>query len=548
MKVKLIYNPITGGGIFPKYLDFMIDKFQSQGIQVDLFRINNDENLYIMLSNLNVDEYSKILIAGGDGTVHTVVNGLIRNNIDLPIGIFPIGMANNYACYFNLPNDIEEICDIVINNNYTLSDVGIINDKFFINVASFGFLTDISEKTDRSIKNNLAAFAYYLKGIKEFPKFNPISVSIDSKEFTYNGDIFFMLIMNGKSAGGFKKITPAASIEDGLLDVIIFKKCPTIEMMTLFLKVINGQTNGQTIDDSNVIHFKTDNLTIDCNECVETDIDGEKGPEFPLNISVLPKKLKILTTLNNENGHLQDSTFNFSNIKNALDMISKGAINGIKKPFLEVYNRRPAVNDLGKIIKDIPRHNSFIYLNKLSLDEEYFKNAKKSLYNGYIYIILSATGSPAGETIRKFIRKDYTHASLSFDEELKTIVSYNGGNDIGSPGLNNEMLEFFNQKEDSNIIVYKLKATKEQKKKILNEIERINKQGSSYNTVGLVVPYSFRANIMVCSQFVYTMLKLAKLDYFEKTPEKVRPTDFVELDYERKLEFISKVYIKDILD
>jgi len=52
---------------------------------------------------------------------------------------------------------------------------------------------------------------------------------------------------------------------------------------------------------------------------------------------------------------------------------------------------------------------------------------------------------------------------------------------------------------------------------------------------------------MFCSQFVYTMLKVAGLEYFDKQPEKVKPTDFVELDYERKLEFCDRLFADDIL-
>jgi hypothetical protein len=136
-----------------------------------------------------------------------------------------------------------------------------------------------------------------------------------------------------------------------------------------------------------------------------------------------------------------------------------------------------------------------------------------------------------------FTQKQYNHASISFDKELKTIVSYNGGERIYPPGLNMEMIKYFNKKQDSSIIVYSIPATAEKKKSIIDKINEINKQGNAYNLFGLVFKFSFRPNIMFCSQFVYRMLKDAGLNYFEKKDGQIKPTDLIELDYYRKLKY-----------
>lgn len=543
MKVLLIYNPISGNRVFRDYLDYVIEKFQEKGFQIIPYRISNKDTVDRILSGIDENEYKKILIAGGDGTINRIVNKLIKYDINLPIGIFPVGTANDYATYLNLPKNIEEMTEIVLRDNYTYCDVGLANDKYFINVASLGFLIDISQKTDTKFKNNVGVLAYYLKGLEELPNLKPINIRVTSKEVNFDGEIYFMLIMNGKSAGGFKKIAPFSSLSDGLLEVFIFKKCPSIELVPLMLKVVNGDH----INSSHVVYFQADELIVDCDEEVGTDLDGEKGSGFPLNIKVIPKKLKINTRTNNEDGFSDERSFSFYDVKNAFDQISKGVINELKRPLSEININRNAARDIKDIVKDLPRHNAFNYVNKRSLNEEYFKTAKETLDNGYVYIVLSSTGSPAGKLIGKVTKKEYAHASLSFDEELKTIVSFNGGENIFSPGLNQEMIEFFNKKSDANIVVYKLEANRKQKEKILEEVKKINDQGSSYNLLGLFFPYSHRKNIMFCSQFVYTMLKVGELNYFDKKPEEVKPTDFVELDYERKLEFCTKIFVKDIL-
>jgi hypothetical protein len=143
--------------------------------------------------------------------------------------------------------------------------------------------------------------------------------------------------------------------------------------------------------------------------------------------------------------------------------------------------------------------------------------------------------------ISLFTGTEYNHASLAFDSELKTIVSYNGGTNVYPPGMNQEMLEYFNQKADSSILVYRLEAHLGQKEMILKKLEQINREGSAYNLLGLITKYSHKPNIMFCSQFVYKMLEYSGLSYFKKRDSEVKPTDFVELDYRRRLEFVYEL-------
>lgn len=544
MKVKLIYNPVSGSGTFKENLDYIIEKFQDKGYELSLFRTRNKESLKTMMSKLNKNEYVRILVAGGDGTINQVVNLMLEHNIDLPLGIFPVGTANDYARYFNLPKDIKEATEIVLRNNYTPADVGCVNNKHFINVASLGFLVDVSQKVSSSTKNNMGILSCYLKGLEELPTMKPIKIKVSTKEFNLEEEILFMLILNGKSAGGFNKISPFSSINDGFLDVFIFKKCPVIELPNLFLKVMKGEH----IKSSYVTYFQTDSLVIDCKEKVGTDLDGEKGVEFPLNITTLPKKLNIITKFNNEDGFSNKRVFSFHDVKIATKQTSKGIVGELKKPIREFNSERNLFLDMLEIVKDLTKHDSFNYVNKGSLSQNYYDEVKKALDDRFLYIVLSSTGSPAGEIIGKVTKKQYSHVSLSFDEELKTIISYNGGNKLYNPGLNQEMLEYFHQKEDANIIIYKIEATKEQKEKILKEIKRIDQQGSSYNALGLIMPYSHQENIMFCCQFVYKMLELSSLAYFEKRAEKVKPTDFVELDYERKLKYHDRLFLKNLVN
>lgn len=202
--------------------------------------------------------------------------------------------------------------------------------------------------------------------------------------------------------------------------------------------------------------------------------------------------------------------------------------------------------NLNEIVQDIPRHSYTKYLNKNTLTNQYFEECEKSLEDEHLYIVISSTGSPASELISLFTNKAYNHVSLSFDRDLKTIISYNGGENVAPPGLNQEQLDFFNKKNDASIIVYRISAPKEKKQVVIDKIREINEKGSAYNLVGLVTKVSIRPNIMFCSQFVYNILKVAGLEYFHNTSTKVKPTDFVENDYYRKLQFCYEIKFNEL--
>lgn len=195
------------------------------------------------------------------------------------------------------------------------------------------------------------------------------------------------------------------------------------------------------------------------------------------------------------------------------------------------------------ILLELPRNCSIRYVNKDSLSDQYMENLNNSLSHPYVYLILSDTGSVASNYISILTNKPYNHISISFEPALKTLISYNGGEKLAPPGLNPEMIEWFYKKEDASIRVYRLPVTLEQKQGMIDKIYQINEEGSAYNVVGMALGKSLQPNIMVCSEFVYGLLKSVGAEYFQKPPLEIKPTDMIELDYERKLQYVETIQL-----
>lgn len=288
-KVKFIYNPYSGENSIVTDIDKVIMIHQKYDYIVEPFRISMESELIDAFQNID-ESYKYILVAGGDGTVDNVVNIIKKLNLDIPIAVLPVGTANDFAKFIGIPLNVEKACEQIINSEPVALDIGKINDKYFLNVASTGLFTDVSQKTDVNLKNTIGKLAYYVKGIEQIPNLRKLKIKVSSKEMEFDGDMYLMLIFNGQTAGNFK-LAYKADLTDGLLDVIIIKAGNIKDIITMFIKMLRIE---HLEENKGLIYFKTDKLTIESDEDIVTDIDGERGPDFPVTIECIKGGIRVL--------------------------------------------------------------------------------------------------------------------------------------------------------------------------------------------------------------------------------------------------------------
>jgi len=297
-KCKLIYNPASGNKTFPKKLDRIINKLQTQGYQVDIYRTMKQDNFNKCIMSIRNSDYHNILVAGGDGTLNTIINKMLEYNLNIPIGIIPAGTANDFATYLKMPTDFEKTIDVFFDENIQAIDIAKINRQYFINVCLVGEFSTVPQDTNAEFKSLLGTTAYYLNSIKEIPNLKPIPFKIETRSTTIEEKLYMFVILNSSGAGGFKNLSPNAKINDGLFDFIGIKykdykdlyKLPALLMQVL---------QGEHLKNKDIIHLKENYFKIEClNSSLNNyycDIDGERGPKLPLRISVLPEKVRMYT-------------------------------------------------------------------------------------------------------------------------------------------------------------------------------------------------------------------------------------------------------------
>ena len=283
--LRLLYNPYAGRRKMLKYLDDAFKIFQDGGYKVSVHRAGSPQDIENAASQ--ADDVDVLVVAGGDGTIHLAVNGLMN----LPpekrpvLGILPVGTANDLSYALNLPRSIEEACHAIVEYNVIQMDLGMFNDRYFVNVASAGLLTDVSPNTDVRVKNSLGQLAYYLKGIESLPSFRSFKITYQREAEIVTEEVMLILAVNGLSVGGIRKLVPNASLQDGKLDFIIVRQSGWPEALRLLIRTLSRGI----IDGDRIIQFQADQLTILSERSLSSDLDGEWGPESPWHIKVGPK-------------------------------------------------------------------------------------------------------------------------------------------------------------------------------------------------------------------------------------------------------------------
>ncbi|MDF2936208.1 MAG: putative lipid kinase [Paenibacillaceae bacterium] len=234
--------------------------------------------------------FDVIIAAGGDGTLYEVINGMAERENRPPLGLLPLGTTNDFARAMAIPKNLEAACDIIIRGSSRVIDLGKANQRYFINIAGGGSLTELTYEVPSRLKTMLGQLAYYMKGLEKLPRLRPVEIYLKSEDRELHEEVMVFLISNTNSVAGFEKLCPDAAIDDGLMDIILVKKCNLVEM----IRVVTLALRGEHLNDPHIIHFQSKHIQINSPDYTQLNLDGEFGGTLPGTFSVLPSHLKIL--------------------------------------------------------------------------------------------------------------------------------------------------------------------------------------------------------------------------------------------------------------
>ena len=276
-RARLIYNPTSGREAIKKSLPQVLERLEKAGYEASCHATTGAGDATYAAKVAIERGYDVVIAAGGDGTIYEVVNGLGEAENRPKLGIIPVGTTNDFARAIHVPRSIEAAVDIIAKGHTMPIDVGKMNDKYFINIAGGGRLTELTYDVPSKLKTMLGQLAYYIKGIEMLPSIKATEVEIEYDGKFFKGEIMLFLVANTNSVGGFEKLAPDASLNDGMFTMLILKKTNLAD----FVRIASLAMRGEHIHDKNVVYVKANRIKVTATKEMLLNLDGEFGGMAP---------------------------------------------------------------------------------------------------------------------------------------------------------------------------------------------------------------------------------------------------------------------------
>ena len=288
----LIYNLNSSSGRKSKFIKRVLSKLKENN-SVDYFETKTINQAKKIFKDFNQKNYDRLIVAGGDGSVSFAINELIKNNFnfkdDFAIGYIPAGTANLLQAELSMNKKVDDIVNVLVSNNYKSSNLVKINENYFFLMAGIGWDAKIVHSINSKIKKILGKIIFGIKGFQYFLFMNNKKLNVTFDGQFYQAD--WILSSNTKYYAGHHKINKTNIFEDKLV-TYIFKDLTRISLLySIFLIILNGDLSK----NKNVITTYAQNITIDGNDLMPVQIDGDNfGSYKKIHLNLSNKKVNFL--------------------------------------------------------------------------------------------------------------------------------------------------------------------------------------------------------------------------------------------------------------
>ncbi|MFJ7732422.1 diacylglycerol kinase [Lysinibacillus sp. NPDC097231] len=293
-RARIIYNPTSGREVFKKHLPEVLEKLEVAGYETSCHATTCEGDATIAAKNAVERGFDIIIAVGGDGTLNEVVSGVSPYEKRPKVGLIPMGTTNDFARAVHIPRNIVDAVDIIIKGETLPVDVGLLNgERYFINIAAGGRITELTYEVPSKMKTMLGQLAYYLKAVEMIPSLKASHMRIEYDGEVFDGDAMMFLCGLTNSVGGFEKLAPDASINDGYFTLLVLKKVSLPE----FIQLAAMALRGEHLNDDRVIYKKASVVKVTTEDEIHLNLDGEYGGDAPATFENLKRHIEIFVPL-----------------------------------------------------------------------------------------------------------------------------------------------------------------------------------------------------------------------------------------------------------
>lgn len=239
------------------------------------------------LISRRADMIDMAIVGGGDGTLNNAAPGLVHTG--LPLGVLPLGTANDFARTIGLPLDPVQAAEIIVRGKTNHVDLGEVNGHLFFNVASIGFSAELAGELSGEAKKRWGVFGYAIVAARLLMRSRLFTAYVDHDGETEKIHTMQVSVGNGRHYGGGMTVEENATADDGWLDLYSLEVDHWWRLLRLLPSLRNG-TQGQWDD---VRAFKTTEVTIRTKQPRPVNTDGELSTWTPAHFRIRPKSVIV---------------------------------------------------------------------------------------------------------------------------------------------------------------------------------------------------------------------------------------------------------------
>jgi YegS/Rv2252/BmrU family lipid kinase len=232
-------------------------------------------------------QVDRVVIGGGDGTLNAAAPGLL--DAGLPLGIIPLGTANDLARTLDLPLDPGAAAQVIAAGQVRRIDLGEVNGRPFFNVASIGFGVDLTRALSRDSKRRWGALGYAVAGLRALERLRPFTVEIVQDGTIHSSRTVHVAVGNGRHYGGGMTVSEHARIDDGRLDIYSLE----VESFWRLLLLLPALRSGRHQAWAEIRTLSGDEIEVRTRRPRSVNTDGEITTRTPARFRVLRGALDV---------------------------------------------------------------------------------------------------------------------------------------------------------------------------------------------------------------------------------------------------------------
>lgn len=287
----LIVNPSSGGEKATGYLGLMKTQLSRMFEEVIVKETEKQGDAVSFAQEAASQGHEAVFCMGGDGTVNETINGLASAGKNVSFGFVPLGTVNDLARAIGIPLDPDQAISMLATASLIDLDIGKVNDRYFVSNVAAGAIPEAVEEVSVEDKTKYGSLAYFIEAGKAL-----VNQTVYRFHFTVDGETFtqespLILISMTNSIASFESFMPQAKVDDGKMRLLVFKEFNLLESLKLLPQLIRGEIKNS--DSVIYTSFKQATISVEDGDRLITNVDGDEGPVFPIEIEILPSFIKV---------------------------------------------------------------------------------------------------------------------------------------------------------------------------------------------------------------------------------------------------------------